>query len=175
MDKSSTYEAETRRFRTLNRQDLDLLFNPDQIQTGAKGLIFFGNQAQNPLDEQTLIYRRDGCGPFPNLLDIPGGGSEPGESPFVTFRRESKEEFGLDIEPEHVDYSRAYPTINGKSTHFLVARLAIHHIETIEFGDEGTSWHIMTLQEYLHRHDVIPVMNERIYDYLGYIAATVRY
>jgi len=156
----------------MNRHSLDLLFCADQIQTGTKGLIVFGSQPRDPLDEITLIYRRDGNGHFPHRLDVPGGGADPGESPYDTFRRESMEEFGLEVSPGHVSYSRAYDTENGKRTYFVVARLAIQFAEKIRLGDEGECYFLMRLGDYLRQQDVIPVMNERIYHYLGYISST---
>jgi 8-oxo-dGTP diphosphatase len=157
----------------VNNLDRDLLFRLDQTQTGVKGLVLFGNGSRDPLAEETLICRRDGRGSFPYLLDVPGGGAEPGESPYDTFRRELKEEFCLTVEPQDIIYSRAYPTANKKYTYFVIARLAIDRIGEIELGYEGLYWSIMSLRDYLQHHDVIPVINERIHDYLGYIATKV--
>jgi len=81
----STSGAVSYRLPAADRPGLDILFRSDQLQTGAKSIILFGNQSPNTLDEKTLIYRRDGHGHFHHLLDVPGGGSEPGESHMIHF------------------------------------------------------------------------------------------
>jgi len=56
---------------------------------GAKGLVFLGNKI--------LVYRRDNkTSNLPLCIDLPGGGRENDESPFDSFKREIKEEFGID-------------------------------------------------------------------------------
>jgi 8-oxo-dGTP pyrophosphatase MutT (NUDIX family) len=69
---------------------MDALFKLDPQSTSSKGLVFIGSKM--------LVIRRGANAPtYPLKADLPGGGQEPGETPFATFKREVKEEVGLDI------------------------------------------------------------------------------
>ena len=132
--------------------------DPDDI--GVKGLVFIG--------EKLLIYRRDNNAPkYPMMLDVPGGGKEGNETPFETFKRELKEEFGLDIILENIIYARRYASIYdiGKFGWYTVARLTAEQEGKIEFGNEGTEFMLMEPSEYLSQTDVWPVYQQRARDY----------
>ncbi|MBI1857132.1 NUDIX domain-containing protein [Candidatus Saccharibacteria bacterium] len=114
------------------------------------------------------MYRRDAKAPkYPLYLDVPGGGAEPGETPFDTFKREVKEEFGLDITIEQIVYSRRYQSdINaGEVGWYAVAKLPEESVDQIEFGDEGLEYFLMTLDDFLKRADAWPVFQKRAEDY----------
>jgi 8-oxo-dGTP diphosphatase len=118
----------------------------DKNSLGTKGLVIIG--------DKFLLYRRDGNTPLqPYKIDVPGGGSFEGETPFETFAREVKEEFGLSIERKNIEYAASYPNSQDttKVGYFLVARLPEGSEGYIHFGDEGLGWFLMTVDEYFRR------------------------
>lgn len=117
---------------------------------GAKGLVFIG--------DKILIYRRDtNTNLFPLYIDLPGGGREENESPFDTFKREVKEEFGIEINPGDVEYAKQYMSSVDleKETYFIVVRPTNTKESDIVFGDEGLEFMLITPDEYLKLEDAI--------------------
>jgi 8-oxo-dGTP diphosphatase len=140
---------------------MDDILTPDPLIDGAKGLVFVG--------DQIIVYRRDTrTDTYPLYLDLPGGGTEKGESPFETFKREVKEEFGLDLTPDDIVYARRYPSTlkSSRLGYYLVAKLPEAAAARIKFGDEGTEYFLMAPEAYLDRDDAWPVFQERTADYL---------
>ena len=106
---------------------------------GAKGIVFLG--------DKMLTYRRDNkTYSYPFHIDLPGGGREGNESPFDTFKREVKEEFGIDIEKNDIEFSWAIQsTIRpDKTSYFFVTKSLVLNPSEIIFGDEGIEWLLMT-------------------------------
>ena len=136
-------------------------FKNDHEFDGTKGLVFVG--------DEIIIYRRDSNTTlFPFFLDVPGGVRESSETPFETFKREVKEEFGLELQAEHITYSRRY-TNNIEPpvfTWFAVAKLPIEFKHRIQFGDEGINYTLMSIEEFLKCKDAIPIHQERTVDYI---------
>lgn len=135
-------------------------FRGDYNYTGTKGLVFIGNKV--------LIYRRDEKAPiYPLYLDVPGGGAGPDETPFDTFRREIKEEFGLDVNSEHIVYSDRYKSSQhpNKFGWFAVAKMPTETEGQIEFGNEGIEYMLITLNEFLQREDAWPAYQQRSANY----------
>jgi 8-oxo-dGTP diphosphatase len=129
---------------------------------GAKGLIFLG--------EKLLVYRRDTkTNNKPLCIDLPGGGREGEESPFETFQRETKEEFGIDIEKDEIEFSCTIPSTlePEKKSFFIVAKTTRFNQEDIVFGDEGTEWMLMTPDEFIHRTDGIERQQKRVAEWLS--------
>lgn len=128
---------------------------------GAKGLIF--------LDDKMLVYRRDhNTANFPGYIDLPGGECEEGETPFQTFQREVKEEFGIDIKEDELEFSCTIPSAvePGQKSFFLVVKTTRFKAEDIIFGNEGSEWLLMMPQEFVHRPDGIKRQQERVTKYL---------
>jgi 8-oxo-dGTP diphosphatase len=139
----------------------DAFFEPDELVAGTKGLVFVG--------DKVVVYRRDAKAPkFPLCIDLPGGKAEPGETPFETFQRETKEEFGLDITKDDVVYARRYESTidRGKFGWYTVARLPAEAEKRIVFGDEGLEYYVMSPEEYLRRDDAWTTYQDRARDYL---------
>lgn len=139
-------------------------FKEDDNFVGTKGLVFIG--------DKVLIYRRDAKAPkYPLYLDVPGGGAEPNETPFETFKREVEEEFGLNITAEQIVYSRRYQSsLNAKEFGwYAVARLPIDQVDVIKFGDEGLEYLLMTLDEFLKQDDAWPIYQKRAEDYVNHL------
>jgi 8-oxo-dGTP diphosphatase len=97
---------------------MDMIFEYDPLNVGSKGVVWIG--------DKLLLYRRDGnTTQFPFTIDLPGGGPEGKETPFETYQREVREEFGLELTPEDIVAGRMYPSIErpGRTSYFLAAQL----------------------------------------------------
>jgi 8-oxo-dGTP diphosphatase len=140
---------------------MEEFFKFDPLLNGSKGLLFIG--------DMILLYRRDARPKlYPLYLDLPGGGKEEGETPFDTFRREVKEEFGLTIQKSNIEYVRRYPSALAKSefAYFPVARLSKEAKSLIKFGDEGSGYLLMTIDDFLNAPDVWPGLRKKARDYV---------
>lgn len=138
------------------------------IFNGAKGVVF--------LEGKMLVYRRDNKTNYEPLhIDLPGGGREENESPFVTFKREVKEEFGLDISQEEIVFSCTIPSIMTpeKISFFIVAQARKAKSEDIIFGSEGLEWFLLTPEEFINHPDGIKRQQERVRKYLSGDLASV--
>ena len=127
---------------------------------GSKGLIFF--------DDNILVYRRDDkTKNYPFFIDLPGGGKEEDESPFETFQRETKEEFGIEIEKEEIIYAKQYMSVTdlSKESYFFVIKTK-KKTEDIIFGNEGIEYFFLTLKDYLDLNDTIPRQREKVVNYI---------
>lgn len=139
-------------------------FKGDDNFAGTKGLVFVG--------DRIIVYRRDEKAPkYPLHLDVPGGGAEPNETPFDTFRREVKEEFGLVIKPHQVVYSRRYKSSLNPNEFgwYAVAKLPENRQNKIIFGDEGLEYSLITLDDFLQRQDAWPAYQKRAADYANLV------
>jgi 8-oxo-dGTP diphosphatase len=128
---------------------------------GTKGLVFLG--------DKIITYRRDNKTTYlPLRIDLPGGARENGESPFDTFRREVKEEFGLDITKEDLIFSCAIPSViePDKKSYFVVTKPLGFKESDVVFGDEGIEWMLMTPEEFVARTDGIERQQKRVAKYL---------
>lgn len=130
---------------------------------GAKVAVFIG--------DSILVYRRDDRPdiPFPNMLDLPGGGRENGESGAECVARETYEEFGIRIAIDDFRHVETYANWRGegKVALFFVCQLASQILEDIVFGDEGQGWLTMTVPEFLASKDAVPHLQMRVQDYLS--------
>lgn len=141
------------------------MIHPDTFKvtefSGAKGLVFMG--------DKIVSYRRDNkTNSCPGLIDLPGGGREGNESPFETFKREIVEEFGIEIKEEDIIASfRKNSSVHpGTKTFFVVAKTKFNKNDII-FGNEGTEWMLMTIEEFLNRPDGIERQQDRVREYLS--------
>lgn len=139
------------------------LFTYDAKTGGSKGLVFLG--------EKVLVYRRDEkTKNYPSCIDLPGGGPMPGETPFENYKREIKEEFGLEINSEHIVYFKKYPSKiePSKFAYFPVAKLPADEEKNIRFGNEGTEYLLISTEELLGLKDFAwPYIKDRVKDYLA--------
>lgn len=129
---------------------------------GAKGLVFFG--------DKLLVYRRDDkTSDYPGYIDLPGGGREGLESPWQTFQREIKEEFGLDIKHNDIHFSCTIPSelAPDRKSFFLVAKLPAQRARDIVLGNEGLGWRLLTPQEFISHPDGISRQQQRVEAYIN--------
>lgn len=128
---------------------------------GAKGLVF--------LKDKILTYRRDyKTDNKPCLIDLPGGGREGDESPFDTFKREIKEEFGIEIKKDNIEFSCTVNSIiePDKKSYFIITKPLKFKPTDIVFGNEGIEWFLMTPEEFVSRSDGIERQQKRVANYL---------
>lgn len=129
---------------------------------GAKGLVYLG--------DKILVYRRDHkTTRSPGLIDLPGGGREGDESPFETFKREVKEEFGIDLQEQDIHFSASIKSIvePHKKSYFIVTKPLSFKAGDVVFGDEGTEWLLMKPEEFVVRSDGIERQQKRVRKYLA--------
>ncbi|MFA6294863.1 MAG: NUDIX hydrolase [Candidatus Paceibacterota bacterium] len=129
---------------------------------GAKGLVFIG--------DKILVYRRDDkTKKSPLCIDMPGGGHEGDETPFETFKREVKEEFGIEINKDDIVFCSPFQSFDdpNKISFFLVTKPLNFKESDIKFGDEGTEWLLMTPDEFIKRPDGIERQQKRVVEYLS--------
>lgn len=106
--------------------------------------------------------------PYPNMWDLPGGGREGNETPFECVAREVYEELNIQLSKDDVIWSRLYPSMldENKKSVFLVGKLTQEQFESIIFGDEGQSYKLVSIEEFLTSDRVVPQLQGRLRDYL---------
>jgi len=128
---------------------------------GCKVALFIG--------DKLLISLRDDKPdiPYPNMWDFVGGGREGNETPEDTLIRETKEEVGLDLQPEDLIWKRRYRANFRPDVHvyFFVARLPASYEAKIVFGDEGQGWKLVTMSEFHSIHNMVPSYTSRLEDW----------
>ena len=106
--------------------------------------------------------------PWPNMWELPGGGREGDESPFECAAREVFEELGIRLTKDCLLWRKVYPSMlfEGKESVFLVGKLAQEQFDKIVFGDEGQSYKLMSIDEFLDSEKVVPQLQDRVRDYM---------
>ena len=121
-------------------------------------------------DGQILTILRDDKPtiPWPNLWELPGGGREENETPFECVAREVYEELNIQLSKDDIIWSRLYPSMldGNKKSVFLVGKLTQEQFESIIFGDEGQSYKLVSIEEFLTSDRVVPQLQGRLRDYL---------
>lgn len=138
------------------------VFSKNTVSFGSKGLVFVGSNI-------VVCRRDDKTNVYPLCIDLPGGAPEVGESPFDTFKREVKEEIGLDIHEFDVVYSKQYGSLSDqtKPVYFIVVKSEKIKAEDIVFGDEGLEYLIMTPENFVNLTDSIPKHQQKVSEYLN--------
>lgn len=129
---------------------------------GAKLALFLG--------DRLAVIRRDvqaGLA-WSGYLDLPGGGREPDETPEACVIRETREELGLRLTPDHLVWRRHYAT--PASAWFFAAHLPGDRAAHVVFGDEGQGWCLMPPQAFITSEAAIPHFRDRVREYLAAVA-----
>ena len=121
--------------------------------------------------DQVLTLLRDDFDhiPFPNMWDLPGGGSEGAESPTACALRELHEEFGLIFNPERIVWTRRYggEGAGGLPSYFFVADITDAEVQSIVFGNEGQGWKLAPVSWFVSDPSVVPYLAQRLSDYVS--------
>ena len=130
--------------------------------TGCKIALFCGDKLL------TILRDNESDIPFPNTWELPGGGREGDEIPFECAAREVFEELGIRLTKDCLLWRKVYPSMlfEGKESVFLVGKLAQEQFDKIVFGDEGQSYKLMSIDEFLDSDKVVPQLQDRVRDYM---------
>lgn len=122
---------------------------------GAKLILFIG--------AQLVLLRRDDCPgiPWPNRLDLPGGGREGGETAETCVLRELGEELGLQLGTKDLVWRSQL----GQGV-FFAAHLPAGHETQIVFGSEGQGWCLLAPGAFVRHPDAIPHHAQIVQRYL---------
>lgn len=135
-----------------------------------KHLNFTGCKIALICDGRILTILRDDKPtiPYPNMWDLPGGGREGNETPFECVTREVYEELSIQLSKDDIVWSRIYPSMldENKNSVFLVGQLTKEQFDSIVFGDEGQSYKLMLIEEFLNSKQAVPQLQERVRDYV---------
>ena len=106
--------------------------------------------------------------PCPNMWELPGGGREGDESPFECVAREVYEELGIHLNEDCLLWGKIYPSVifEGKQSVFMVGQLRQEQFDNITFGDEGQTYKLMSIEEFLNSKQAVPQLQARLRDYL---------
>ena len=126
-----------------------------------KHLDFSGCKIALICDGRILTILRDDKPtiPWPNLWELPGGGREGDESPFECVAREVYEELSIQLLKDDIVWSWIYPSMldENKNSVFLVGQLTKEQFDSIVFGDEGQSFKLMNIEEFLTLDQVVQI------------------
>lgn len=144
-------------FKRINMSQMD---NPDF--GGAKIALLCG--------DNVLTYQRDDKAdiPWPGCWDLPGGGREGDETPLQCVQRETREEFGLQIDAQQVSHAQRYEGVfpGYPPTWFMLGNITPEQIASIRFGDEGQRWQMMTIDSFIHHPQGISHLQQRLAQHL---------
>ena len=130
--------------------------------TGSKIALFCGDKLLTILrDDKENI-------PWPNMWELPGVGREGDESPFECAAREVYEELGIALTEDCLLWSKVYPSMlfEGRQSVFMVGQLSQEQFDNITFGDEGQTYKLMSIEEFLNSKQAVPQLQGRLRDYL---------
>ena len=145
------------------------------MRTDPRARDFRGAKAALVLGHRIAVLRRDDIPgiDFPGMLDVPGGGREPGESPEACVLREIAEETGLRLAPERLVWGRLYENPHHPLPGwFFAAPIAAAEAAAMKLGDEGQSIGMMDTQEFLDAPDAIAHLKPRLEDALAALGLT---
>ena len=144
-----------------NAEGLDLLH---------KQMEFSGCKIALISDDKLLAILRDDIStiPWPNMWELPGGGREGEETPFECVQREVFEELGLKLEEADIIWVKEYQGMldPDKTSIFMAGTITQEDFVSIAFGDEGQTYQMMDVSQFLSVKKVIPQLQDRLNDYL---------
>lgn len=135
-----------------------------------KQMEFSGCKIALLCDDKLLTILRDDIStiPWPNMWELPGGGREDEETPFECVQREVFEELGLKLEEAEIAWAKEYQGMldPDKTSIFMVGAITQEEFACIIFGDEGQTYQMMDVSQFLSDKKVIPRLQARLRDYL---------
>lgn len=120
-------------------------------------------------DKLVVIQREDVPGlAFAGLWDFPGGAREGNETPVDCVIRETREELGLNLKPSLIEWQSKHPAMQNPSllAYFMVYRITDEEVRNIKFGNEGQSWKLFSITDFMKASDVVEPLKGRLQNYL---------
>ena len=102
---------------------------------------------------------------YPAHWDLPGGGREAGETPIETALRELHEELSISLHVDRPHWTLRTRNSIGGRVWFFVADLADNDLNAIRLGDEGQTWTMMPVPEFIAHDRAVPYLAERLARY----------
>jgi 8-oxo-dGTP diphosphatase len=137
-----------------------------RIVTGADEADFGGCKAAFLHGDRVLCYLRDDFAglPFAGFWDLPGGGREGDETPEDCLLRELEEEFGLRFGADRLIWKRPYQWRHKPEVRvwFFGGWITGDEIGAIRFGDEGQSWQMMPVVDFMAHEKAVPDLQQRL-------------
>lgn len=131
---------------------------------GAKIALFVG-------DRLLCLHRDDDPKiTWPGAWDLPGGGREPGETPLDCVRRETEEEFSLQVPAAQIRWGRRYINSIGRTVWYFAGWMPPASERDIRLGDEGQGWALMTPADFLAHPKAVPQLQARLIDFQNGVA-----
>lgn len=131
---------------------------------------FIGVKIALLVDNAVIVILRDNKPGlrYAGMWDLPGGGREDDETPLACINRELQEELSLTIDRASITWEKVYPALHDDKlyAYFMVARMAPDVVNHIQFGDEGQSWKLMKINDFMSDPLVIEPFKERLQDFL---------
>lgn len=131
---------------------------------------FIGVKVALLVNDQLVVIQRDNKPGlrFAGLWDFPGGGRENQESIFDCAVREIKEELGITLRPDSIIWQAEFPAMHDPrlTAYFLVANVNEDDVKNIRFGNEGSGWKLMRIDDFMKATDVVEPLKERLQGYL---------
>ena len=86
----------------------------------------------------------------------------------MSVRRVEFLKLGLHLTEDNLLWSKVYPSMlyEGRQSVFMVGQLSQDQFDSIVFGDEGQSFKLMTIEEFLTLDQVVPQLQERVRYYV---------
>ena len=126
---------------------------------GAKLAILVGNQIVTILRDDIPTI------PWPGHWDLPGGASEPGETPVECALRETFEELGLRMKQDMLIHAER-GSRKGQHIWFFAAEWPDFRPEQVVFGDEGQEWRLAPIEWFLVEALAVPHQKAALGRYL---------
>jgi len=128
-------------------------------QNGTKIVLFHGTSLITLLrDDMSQIA-------FPNHWDLPGGGTETGETALDCVIRETYEEIGLQLDTTTFVWSQTYPSADSATSTFFAAPITARQIDSIHLGTEGQCWALMPVATFCIHPMTVPHFKSRVLDF----------
>jgi len=100
--------------------------------------------------------------PHPDMWDFAGGGREGAERPEETALRETLEELSLELAEDRLLWSCRENRVESAQVWFFAAEITETELGTLRLGNEGQSWRLIPISDFLSCSRAIPSLKRRL-------------